>query len=199
MPTHPSARGRRRAAGPSLSLPARAGTRGRRRAEKQAPPLGRPSRFAGLAGAAAGLVAAAALPTVPADAQGLAGAGRAALTTPVDVSVPAEQKLDFARSHLASKAPAVKAAAGARLAAPVKVMHTSSGFGHRINPVTGAGGEFHNGLDFAHPCGTPVTAAKDGKVVEASSSPYGYGKRIVVDHGDGVKTTYNHLQSLGAR
>ncbi|MFD1211911.1 M23 family metallopeptidase [Arthrobacter sp. GCM10027362] len=158
--------------------------------------------FAGLAAAAAGMIAAAALPPATAQGQhqvsGLPGA-RAAAMTPVDVSVPAEQKLAFDRSSVASKAAAAKPASGARLAAPVKKMNTSSGFGHRINPVTGAPGEFHNGLDFAHPCGTPVTAAKAGKVVEASSSPYGYGNRIVVDHGSGVKTTYNHLQAIGVR
>ncbi|MCG2620971.1 M23 family metallopeptidase [Arthrobacter sp. I2-34] len=213
MPTHHSVRGSvrgRRAADRSLSPSSASQERsgrqpsGRRRAEKPASPLGRLGKFAGLAAAAAGMVAAAALPTAPAGTSAAAGglsdsAARAAAVSRVDVHVAAEQKLDFNRSSVTSKAPAVKMAPGARLAAPVQKMHTSSGFGHRINPVTGAPGEFHNGLDFAHPCGTPVTAAKAGKVVEASSSAYGYGNRIVVDHGDGVETTYNHLQSKGVR
>jgi murein DD-endopeptidase MepM/ murein hydrolase activator NlpD len=145
------------------------------------------------------MVAAAALPSAPAGTQALSGgpSGRAAAVSAVDVQVSAEQAVTFKRASVTSKAPAVKMAPGARLAAPVRKMATSSGFGHRVNPVTGAAGEFHNGLDFAQPCGTPVTAAKAGTVVEASSSPYGYGNRIVVDHGGGVKTTYNHLQAKG--
>jgi murein DD-endopeptidase MepM/ murein hydrolase activator NlpD len=202
MPTHHPVRGHR-AAEHSLSPSVQSRPRGRRRAEKPASPLGRLGKFAGLAAAAAGMVAAAALPAAPAGTQALAGgpsgaAGRAAAVSAVDVQASGEQTLAFKRSSVTSKAPAVKMAPGARLASPVRKMATSSGFGHRVNPVTGAAGEFHNGLDFAQPCGTPVTAAKAGTVVEASSSAYGYGNRIVVDHG-GVKTTYNHLQAKDVR
>ena len=34
-------------------------------------------------------------------------------------------------------------------------------------------------------------------MIEAGWSPYGGGNRIVVDHGNGLKTTYNHLASFG--
>ncbi|NKX52953.1 M23 family metallopeptidase [Arthrobacter mobilis] len=217
MNTASSGRGRRRAEGrpSSLLLPAQSAKQdglpslGRRRAAGQASPLTRLGRVAGLAAAAASMVAAAALPAATAQNQALpAAADRAAVTTPVDVGVPTGEKLMFKRSTVTSQAaPAAKkaaaakktSAAGARLAAPVKNMKTSSGFGYRVNPVTGAAGEFHNGLDFAHPCGTPVRAARPGKVTEASSTPYGYGNRIVVDHGNGVKTTYNHLQTISVR
>ncbi|GAB3252359.1 hypothetical protein GCM10027562_12800 [Arthrobacter pigmenti] len=34
-------------------------------------------------------------------------------------------------------------------------------------------------------------------VVEAGFSPYGGGNRIVIDHGNGLETTYNHLSTIG--
>ncbi|EMY34801.1 M23 peptidase domain-containing protein [Arthrobacter crystallopoietes BAB-32] len=112
---------------------------------------------------------------------------------------------DEAKSEAAAKkaeeAKAKKAAeqkaSNEGLVSPVQEMVTSSGFGYRINPVTGAAGEFHNGLDFALECGTPVTAAAAGTVEETSSSAGGYGNRVVIKHADGMTTTYNHLQSIG--
>ncbi|HEX2863956.1 MAG TPA: M23 family metallopeptidase [Deinococcales bacterium] len=53
-------------------------------------------------------------------------------------------------------------------------------------------------MDLVGSCSTPVLAAGAGTVVEAGWSPYGGGNRIVVDHGNGLKTTYNHLGSIGA-
>ncbi|WP_246839709.1 M23 family metallopeptidase [Pseudarthrobacter sp. NIBRBAC000502771] len=76
-------------------------------------------------------------------------------------------------------------------------MNVSSPFGFRVSPITGAAGELHIGIDLTGACSTPVFAAGPGKVVEAGWSPYGSGNRIVVDHGNGMKTTYNHLASIG--
>ena len=53
----------------------------------------------------------------------------------------------------------------------------------------------HTGLDFAGSTGTRVTAAASGKVVEAGWAG-AYGNRIVIDHGDGYQTTYNHLSAI---
>ena len=77
-------------------------------------------------------------------------------------------------------------------------MSVSSPFGYRVNPLTGAAGEMHTGIDLAGGCSTAVYAAGGGTVTEAGWSPYGGGNRIVVDHGSGLKTTYNHLASIGA-
>ncbi|ABM10476.1 Murein DD-endopeptidase MepM and murein hydrolase activator NlpD, contain LysM domain [Arthrobacter crystallopoietes] len=82
------------------------------------------------------------------------------------------------------------------LNAPLAQMTVSSPFGFRTNPMTGAGGDFHNGTDLSSGCETPVMAAGSGVVSEASSSASGYGNRIVIDHGGGLKTTYNHLGSM---
>lgn len=53
----------------------------------------------------------------------------------------------------------------------------------------------HAGVDIAAPMGTKVVAVLDGKVSSAGSVG-GYGNRIVVDHGAGTQTTYNHLSKI---
>jgi murein DD-endopeptidase MepM/ murein hydrolase activator NlpD len=54
----------------------------------------------------------------------------------------------------------------------------------------------HTGLDFAGPVGTPIHAAASGKVV-SSGYQGAYGNQIIIDHGDGYQTTYNHLSGIG--
>lgn len=84
------------------------------------------------------------------------------------------------------------------LSAPLEKLEPTSSFGPRISPITGAPSEFHTGQDYAGTCGTPVESSADGKVTEAGWHPYGGGMRITVSHGDGLKTTYNHMSSMGA-
>ncbi len=67
----------------------------------------------------------------------------------------------------------------------------TSPFGPRTHPVTGQR-KLHDGTDFGVPCGTPVHAAGAGTVVNRSFSG-AYGNRVVVRHGDGLQTSYNHL------
>jgi murein DD-endopeptidase MepM/ murein hydrolase activator NlpD len=54
----------------------------------------------------------------------------------------------------------------------------------------------HTGLDFAGPTGTPILAAASGKVVSTGYEG-SYGNQIIIDHGDGYQTTYNHLSGIG--
>lgn len=91
------------------------------------------------------------------------------------------------------------AAAKGTLSPPVKKMVRSSQFGVRINPLTGAAGEFHEGEDFAGACGSDVLAAAEGVVTFAQWHQYGGGNRIVVSHGNGLSTSYNHLTSMGVK
>lgn len=51
----------------------------------------------------------------------------------------------------------------------------------------------HNGTDFAVPPGTTVVAAAPGRVLRLSSEFHRGGRKVFVDHGRGLVTTYNHL------
>ncbi|WP_189636352.1 M23 family metallopeptidase [Arthrobacter sp. NamB2] len=82
------------------------------------------------------------------------------------------------------------------LFAPLEVLVPTSAFGYRISPITGEAGEFHTGQDYAAPCGTPVQSADAGTVRAVGWHPWGGGNRIEVDHGNGLITTYNHLQGI---
>ncbi|MDR0751199.1 MAG: M23 family metallopeptidase [Christensenellaceae bacterium] len=50
----------------------------------------------------------------------------------------------------------------------------------------------HNGIDFAGPQGAPVRVVFDGTVVQLSYDILN-GHKVVVDHGDGLLTTYGSL------
>lgn len=54
----------------------------------------------------------------------------------------------------------------------------------------------HPALDIARAIGTPVKAADSGYVVVAGWSNQGYGKYIVINHGNGFQTLYAHLDQI---
>lgn len=56
----------------------------------------------------------------------------------------------------------------------------------------------HKGVDFSADIGTSVYAYTDGTVVSTlnQGDTKGYGKYIVIDHGDGLTTLYGHLSSF---
>jgi murein DD-endopeptidase MepM/ murein hydrolase activator NlpD len=81
----------------------------------------------------------------------------------------------------------------------------SSGFGPRRSPYTREL-EFHSGIDFAAPRGTPVLAPADGVVAWTgvmSANPrsdwWRLGRTIVVRHGDRIRTLYGHLDAIEVR
>jgi murein DD-endopeptidase MepM/ murein hydrolase activator NlpD len=73
----------------------------------------------------------------------------------------------------------------------------SSRYGTRIHPITGRR-RFHSGLDIAAAYGSAVYAYTVGKVVQAGWNG-GYGKCILIDHGNGLKTRYAHLSNINVR
>ncbi|MHA7277988.1 M23 family metallopeptidase [Arthrobacter sp. Hz1] len=85
------------------------------------------------------------------------------------------------------------------LMSPLEALSPSSPFGERINPITGEADEFHYGLDFAASCGTPVHAADAGTVRAVGWHPWGGGNRVEIDHGNGLITTYNHLEGISVK
>ncbi|HEX4229084.1 MAG TPA: M23 family metallopeptidase [Bryobacteraceae bacterium] len=69
-----------------------------------------------------------------------------------------------------------------------------SAFGDRSDPFSGEGA-FHTGIDLQAAAGTPVHVTADG-VVASVGWEAGYGKLVVVDHGNGVETYYAHLSQF---
>ncbi len=61
----------------------------------------------------------------------------------------------------------------------------TSVFGHRW-------GRLHSGIDFANDIGTPIRAARSGRVVHAGWYS-GYGYTVVIEHDQGYTTLYGHL------
>jgi murein DD-endopeptidase MepM/ murein hydrolase activator NlpD len=70
----------------------------------------------------------------------------------------------------------------------------TSRFGFRRHPIFRAR-LFHQGVDIAAPQGAPVRAAGDGTVLFAGWYG-GYGKLVILDHGDGLSTLYGHLSAI---
>lgn len=80
------------------------------------------------------------------------------------------------------------------LSLPLRNIVETSGFGKRVNPITGEHGEEHTGQDYSAQCGTEVIASAGGTVVYSQWHEYGGGNRVEIDHGNGLVTSYNHLQ-----
>ena len=72
-----------------------------------------------------------------------------------------------------------------------------SGFGVRSDPFSNEGA-FHSGLDISSSIGTGVTATADGVVVQAGmSAGYGgYGRLVIVEHGNGYQTYYGPISRV---
>lgn len=57
----------------------------------------------------------------------------------------------------------------------------------------------HTGIDIANPgsrTGDPVTAFMPGKVIYAGEIFWGYGKHIIIDHGNNIASVYAHLDKI---
>ena len=55
---------------------------------------------------------------------------------------------------------------------------------------------YHKGADICAPYGVPIYASDSGVVVTAGYH-YSYGNYVVIDHGNGWRTLYGHMSSLG--
>lgn len=82
------------------------------------------------------------------------------------------------------------------LQAPVSGALTS-GYGWRENPVTGQE-DFHAGVDIACAAGTPVGACLEGQVADTGWNE-ARGNYLVLRHGDGVQTLYQHMSCIVVR
>jgi murein DD-endopeptidase MepM/ murein hydrolase activator NlpD len=110
------------------------------------------------------------------------------------------RELEAAQARVTAALQAQSAAAGSSaVAGPVR-----AGAGGLVWPVNGPivspfgmrWGRLHAGVDIAAPAGTPIRAAKAGRVVLLGPTS-GYGNYICLDHGGGLSTCYAHLSSYG--
>ncbi len=56
--------------------------------------------------------------------------------------------------------------------------------------------EYHPAVDIAAPQGTPIKAADSGYVAVVGRSDTGYGRYVVIDHGNGFQTLYAHFSVI---
>lgn len=57
----------------------------------------------------------------------------------------------------------------------------------------------HSGIDIANPygkVGDPITPFMDGEVTYAGEIFWGFGKHIIINHGDNVSSLYGHLDKI---
>jgi murein DD-endopeptidase MepM/ murein hydrolase activator NlpD len=93
--------------------------------------------------------------------------------------------------------------APARPAAPVPAPIPAAPTGRLSWPTRGIittyFSSWHPGIDIAAALGTPIGAADGGTVTFAGWDNTGYGYRVVMNHGNGYNTTYNHLSVISVR
>lgn len=73
--------------------------------------------------------------------------------------------------------------------------------GSFVWPVSGSISQnfawYHKGIDIANRASPDILAADNGKVVVAGwPDGYGYGNRVIIDHGNGYRTLYGHLSRI---
>ncbi len=73
----------------------------------------------------------------------------------------------------------------------------TSNYGMRKSPITGQL-KFHDGVDFAAPEGTPVTACKSGSVEKTGYSDV-YGNFIILKHDSATRSFYAHLSRISVQ
>lgn len=74
---------------------------------------------------------------------------------------------------------------------PTKGMF-SSGYGWRW-------GRMHKGIDVANNVGTPIVAAKSGRVIFSGWDDGGYGYKVMLQHEDGSQSLYAHSSRLAVK
>lgn len=77
---------------------------------------------------------------------------------------------------------------------PVSGTRITSGFGYRVNPISGNYG-FHTGIDLAAPEGEPISAVFFGEVIETGEDDK-WGKFVRVRHSDTLETYYCHCSEI---
>lgn len=72
--------------------------------------------------------------------------------------------------------------------------YITSEYGVRISPYDSRR-KMHEGIDIANRYGADIVATADGEVIFSGTKP-GYGKIVIIDHGNGIETRYAHSSKL---
>ncbi len=105
------------------------------------------------------------------------------------------EKAAKAKEDLLQSIPSIK---------PVRVdklnrgMSQMSGFGIRLHPIHKIN-KMHEGIDFAAPSGTAIQATGNGRIVKSETKSSGYGRYVIIDHGNGYQTLYAHMKEIKVR
>ena len=75
---------------------------------------------------------------------------------------------------------------------PLKSYSLTSPFGMRVHPISKVW-KMHEGVDMSAPQGTPIYAAKAGKVTRTAYQEGGAGYYVSINHGDGFASVYMHM------
>ena len=75
---------------------------------------------------------------------------------------------------------------------PLRSYTITSPFGMRVHPISGVY-KMHEGVDLSAPQGTPIYAARSGKVTTTSFQAGGAGYYVSINHGDGFSSVYMHM------
>lgn len=127
-------------------------------------------------------------PAAPAEDE--SDVAESAATTGIKVSVPEPEPEPAAIDESGQPLPQNSGGYVRPVGGPI-----TSGYGYRTHPVLGYS-KMHDGVDFGASCGTPVHSVQSGTVIAVEYNGAS-GKRVKVDHGNGVVTGYYHLQSYG--
>jgi len=76
-----------------------------------------------------------------------------------------------------------------------KLERIASEHGKMIDPFTKKE-RFHNGLDIVAKNGTPIYATASGIVAKKTDNEKGWGKSLIIDHGNGYSTAYAHMSAF---
>nr|WP_225444683.1 M23 family metallopeptidase [Pseudomarimonas arenosa] len=79
---------------------------------------------------------------------------------------------------------------------PIEFARISSRFSSaRKHPILGRT-RAHRGVDYAAGTGTPIMSAGEGKI-QFAGWKNGYGRTVIVQHGDNITTLYGHMSKFG--
>lgn len=107
----------------------------------------------------------------------------------VKTEITHEETIKEPVKHIVVKGTKVIASRGSgSLGWPAVGGYISSKMGHRW-------GKMHKGIDIARPSDRTIKAADNG-VVESAGWDGGYGNKVVINHQNGMKTVYAHLDSM---